>query len=76
MNIGPETVAVFHYTLRDEAGEELETSRGSDPNAYLHGAKNIIPGLESAMTGKDAAGTRRPLGQARDVVVPASCYPA
>ena len=54
MNIGPETVAVFHYTLRDESGEELESSRGSDPNAYLHGAKNIIPGLESAMAGKAA----------------------
>lgn len=54
MNIGPETVATFHYTLRNEAGDELETSRGADPSAYLHGANNIIPGLESAMTGKSA----------------------
>ena len=54
MNIGPETVAVFHYTLRNEAGEELESSRGADPTAYLHGANNIIPGLESAMEGKTA----------------------
>ena len=52
LNIGPETVAVFHYTLRNEAGEELESSRGSDASAYLHGANNIIPGLESAMAGK------------------------
>jgi FKBP-type peptidyl-prolyl cis-trans isomerase SlyD len=42
----------FHYTLRDESGTELETSHGGDPAAYLHGANNIIPGLESAMTGR------------------------
>ena len=54
MNIGPDTVVVFHYTLRDESGTELETSRGSDPNAYLHGANNIVPGLEKAMAGKTA----------------------
>ena len=54
MKIGPATVAVFHYTLRNEAGEELESSRGSEPTAYLHGAKNIIPGLEAVMTGRSA----------------------
>ena len=54
MNIGPETVVIFHYTLHDEAGTELESSRGSEPSAYLQGANNIIPGLESAMTGKAA----------------------
>lgn len=54
MNIGPKTVVTFHYTLRDEAGTELESSRGSEPSAYLQGANNIIPGLESAMTGKAA----------------------
>lgn len=54
MNIGPGTVGVFHYTLRDETGEELESSHGSDPSAYLHGANNIIPGLESAMAGRAA----------------------
>lgn len=52
MQIGPETVVSFHYTLSDESGTELETSRGRDPATYLHGANNIIPGLESAMTGR------------------------
>ena len=33
MQIGPETVVTFHYTLRDEAGTQLETSRGGDPAA-------------------------------------------
>jgi FKBP-type peptidyl-prolyl cis-trans isomerase SlyD len=54
LNIAPETVVVFHYSLRNEEGEELESSRGADPTAYLHGANNIIPGLEMAMTGKSA----------------------
>ena len=49
MQIGANSVVLFHYTLRDEAGEERETSRGSDPAAYLHGANNMIPGLEAAM---------------------------
>lgn len=52
MDISKDTVVYFHYTLRNEDGDELETSRGSDPSAYLHGAGNIIPGLEEAMQGK------------------------
>jgi FKBP-type peptidyl-prolyl cis-trans isomerase SlyD len=52
--IGPETVVTFHYTLRDESGTELETSRDGDPAAYLHGASNIIPGLETAMNGHES----------------------
>jgi FKBP-type peptidyl-prolyl cis-trans isomerase SlyD len=47
-------VVSFHYTLTNEAGEELESSRGRDPMAYLHGAHNVIPGLEKAMAGKGA----------------------
>lgn len=54
MHIGPESVVTFHYTLRDEAGTAKETSRGTEPATYLHSANNIIPGLESAMTGRTA----------------------
>ena len=53
VKIGPETVVSFHYTLRTETGEELETSRGGEPTSYLHGARNLIPGLENAMTGHE-----------------------
>lgn len=53
MQIAAETVVKFHYTLRDEAGKELETSRGNEAATYLHGANNIIPGLESAMAGRN-----------------------
>ena len=54
MKIESETVVSFHYTLRDENGKELETSRGSEPSVYLHGANNIIRGLEAAMTGRES----------------------
>ena len=54
MKIESETVVSFHYTLRDENGKELETSRGSEPSVYLHGANNIIRGLEKAMTGRES----------------------
>lgn len=54
MQIGPETVVSFHYTLRDEAGTAVETSRGGAPAVYLHSANNIISGLESAMSGRTA----------------------
>lgn len=52
MKIERGTVVSFHYTLCDEAGSELESSRGSEPSVYLHGANNVIRGLESAMAGR------------------------
>lgn len=51
MQITRDTVATFHYTLSNDASEELETSRDGEPTAYLHGANNIITGLESALEG-------------------------
>lgn len=52
MQIEKNTVVSFHYTLKDEEGRQLETSIGGDPSLYLHGADNIIPGLEAAMAGR------------------------
>ena len=52
MQIIKNTVALIHYTLKNDAGEVLDTSEGSDPLTYLHGAGNIVPGLESELEGK------------------------
>jgi len=52
MQIGPRTVAQFHYTLTNDAGETLDSSRGSAPLTYLHGVGQIVPGLEKQMQGK------------------------
>ena len=54
MKIGDKTVVLFHYIFCDEAGEELESSQGNAPSAYLHGADDIIRGLESAMATHEA----------------------
>jgi FKBP-type peptidyl-prolyl cis-trans isomerase SlyD len=58
MNIEDKKVVSFHYTLTNEAGDTLDTSRERDePMLYLHGANNIIVGLEKAMEGKAAGDT-------------------
>ena len=52
MNIAENSVASIHYTLTDGEGKVIDTSEGQEPLAYLHGAGNIIPGLEKALVGK------------------------
>ena len=52
MTITENNAVSFHYTLTDEQGQEIDSSAGQDPLAYLHGAGNIIPGLEKALEGK------------------------
>lgn len=64
MQIGDRTVASFHYTLTDDAGQVIDSSNGKSPLTYLHGAGNIVPGLEKEMVG-------RKQGDAFEVVVPA-----
>jgi len=44
-------VITFHYTLTNAEGEQMESSREGDPITYLHGANNIVTGLEKAMEG-------------------------
>ncbi|GAB5450297.1 MAG: peptidylprolyl isomerase [Halioglobus sp.] len=50
--IGNNLVVSMHYKLTDNDGEVLDSSEGREPLTYLHGAGNIIPGLETALTGK------------------------
>lgn len=57
MQIGERTVASFHYTLTNDAGDVLDSSIGREPLAYLHGAGNIVPGLEREMAGHVAGDT-------------------
>jgi FKBP-type peptidyl-prolyl cis-trans isomerase SlyD len=46
------SVVTIDYTLRNDAGEVLDSSKGEEPLTYLHGFGNIVPGLEAALTGK------------------------
>lgn len=54
MQIAENLVALFHYTLKNEAGEVLDSSQGQEPLPYLCGANNIVAGLEKALLGKQA----------------------
>lgn len=52
MQIANNVVASIEYTLTDDQGTVIDSSAGGEPLAYLHGAGNIIPGLEDALEGK------------------------
>ncbi len=52
MQIEDQKVVSIEYTLTDGEGNVIDSSNGREPLAYLHGAGNIIPGLEKALTGK------------------------
>jgi len=52
--IGDNSVVSMHYKLTDASGEVLDSSDAGEPLTYLHGAGNIIPGLENALVGKVA----------------------
>lgn len=67
MQIESQKVVILNYTLTDNEGTVIDQSNDAS-FAYLHGANNIIPGLENALLGK----TR---GEAMDVAVePADGY--
>ncbi len=63
-------VVTIHYTLTNDQGEELDSSRveGREPLSYLEGAQNIIGGLESALNEKNAG------DQVKVAVEPAEGY--
>lgn len=52
MKIAANRVVAFDYTLTNDAGDVLDTSEGGEPLVYLHGAGQIIPGLEKALEGR------------------------
>ncbi|MFJ4386352.1 peptidylprolyl isomerase [Pseudomonas sp. NPDC089408] len=54
MLIAANKAVSIDYTLTNDAGETIDSSAGGAPLVYLHGAGNIIPGLEKALEGKQA----------------------
>lgn len=49
--IAQDKAVAIQYTVKDEAGNQVDSSEGRGPLWYLHGHKNIIPGLENALDG-------------------------
>jgi len=53
MTIAQHKVVTIHYKVVDADSEELiDSSENDEPMTYLHGERNIIPGLEQALEGK------------------------
>lgn len=52
MSIKKDSVVMFNYTLKDDAGEVIDSSAPGEPLAYLHGHGNLVPGLERELEGK------------------------
>ena len=63
MQINKNAVVSLRYTLKNDAGEVLDSNQGQDPLTFLHGNNQLISGLEEALVGKKA-------GEAFQVSVP------
>src|SRR5215469_5744282 len=53
MRIGKHSVVSIDYTLTDADGSMLDSSKGQEPLAYIHGTGSIVVGLEEALDGKE-----------------------
>jgi len=61
MRVAKETVVAIEYTLKDDQGNIIDASGERGPMEYLHGAQNIIPGLEQGVEGLVAGDTKNVL---------------
>jgi FKBP-type peptidyl-prolyl cis-trans isomerase SlyD len=52
MQVEPQKVVSIDYTLKDDNGNVLDSSQGSEPLSFIYGTGSIIPGLEKALEGK------------------------
>ncbi len=68
MTVKKDKVVEMHYTLKNDTGDVLDSSKGQAPMPFLQGHGNIISGLEKAIEGMK-------VGESCDVSVePAEAY--
>ena len=53
MLVSKNKVVSFFYTVKDDQGNILDLTDSNTPFSYLHGASQIIPGLENEMEGRN-----------------------
>jgi FKBP-type peptidyl-prolyl cis-trans isomerase SlyD len=68
MQVEKNAVVTIDYTLTGPDGQTIDTSVGKQPLPYLHGAGNLIPGLEKALEGK------QPGDQLKVTIAPEEAY--
>ncbi len=54
MKVEKHSVVTIEYTLTDNDGNVLDTSKGREPLQYIQGVGAIIPGLENEMKDRSA----------------------
>ena len=54
MTISKDKMVSIEYTLKNAAGEVIDSSQDAGPLDYIHGRGELITGLESALEGKTA----------------------
>ena len=59
MTIKKDSVVGISYVLKNNAGVELDQADRNDPFFYLHGASNIVPGLEDELEGLKVGDMRK-----------------
>ncbi|MEO5668752.1 MAG: FKBP-type peptidyl-prolyl cis-trans isomerase, partial [Bdellovibrionota bacterium] len=59
MTIQKDSIVGISYVLTNNAGMELDQADRNDPFFYLHGASNIVPGLENELEGLKAGDKRK-----------------
>jgi FKBP-type peptidyl-prolyl cis-trans isomerase SlyD len=60
--IAENKIVTLQYNVKDSDGTLIDSSEANDPLVYMHGAHNIITGLENALLGKAS-------GDSFDVVI-------
>jgi FKBP-type peptidyl-prolyl cis-trans isomerase SlyD len=63
VNISKDRVVCMDYTIRLANGRVVESSVGQEPLTYMHGRRQIVPGVEKAIEGLEE-------GALLEVVVP------
>ena len=85
MKVDANKVVAIHYRVSTEGGEPRDASDPGEPLYYLHGAGEVVPGLEEALNGKQAGDAIRVTlspeqgygehDPALDIKVPLSSFP-
>jgi FKBP-type peptidyl-prolyl cis-trans isomerase SlyD len=86
VKICKDRIVCMDYTIRLGSGQVVESSVGQEPLTYLHGRRQIVPGVERAVEGlesgalleivvppREAYGDRDPAGV---FVVPRAAFPS
>lgn len=56
MKISKDKVVSIHYTLTNTKGDVIDSSRErGEPLKYIHGHRNLIPGMENGIEGREVA---------------------